>query len=180
MAILPVELLKKLGSGVRPGETQRSRAATADENHIDFASLIQAARAGQLRSDRAVSWERSGSQDPIERAVSVIGEALDRAEAAGIDSVIVALDGHLLRADVPTRSLRVIETNDASVLSLNATAFLVVRTTENEVQPLADLAEIESGTESAKRVGAMRIGWIANRSLGDIVASAETARDTSE
>ncbi len=177
MAILPVELLKKLGSGVRPGEAQRPRSVSGDTSHIDFASMIQSARAGQVRSDRPVSWERSGREDPIDRATSVIEEALDRAEAAGVDSVVVALEGRLLRADVATRTLRDLLTEDASVLSLDGSAFLVIHTTEDEVGSLADLAEIESGTESAKRVGAMRIGWIANRSLGEIVASAETARD---
>ena len=177
MAILPVELLKKLGSGVRPGEAQRPRSASGDAGQIDFASMIRAARAGQVRSDRAVSWERTGREDPVDRAITVIEEALDRAEAAGVDSVIVALDGRLLRADVATRALRDLQSEDASVLSLDGTAFLVINTTEDEVGPLADLAEIESGTESAKRVGAMRIGWISNRSLGEIVATAESASD---
>ena len=178
MAILPVELLKKLGSGVRPGETPRARNASGDAATIDFAAMIRSARAGDVRSDRPVTWDRSGREDPIYRAASVIEQALDRAEAAGVGSVIVALDGRLLRADVPTRSLSEIHCEDTSVLALDGSAFLVLRTDEDGVGELAELAEIESGTESAKRVGAVRLGWISNRSLSDIVATAETPAGT--
>lgn len=179
MAMLPVEMLKKLGSGVRPDGAQKSRRSGGGGT-IDFGALVAAARAGAIRSSRSVTWQRGDDEDDLERCRDVLEEALDRAEAAGLETLIVALGGRLFRARVPDRAVEPIETDGYSVLSLLPTAFLMLCADEEGVGGLESLEAIESGTRSAKRFIPAGMGWIGNRSLEAIVASVEESSDERE
>ncbi len=174
--MLPVEMLRKLGSGVRPDGAQKSRRPSGAAS-LDFGEMIAAARVGRIRSDRPATWQRGDHDDELERCRDVLEEAMDRAEAAGIDTLIVALGAQLLRADVETRSLEPIETDGASVLSLVPHAFLLLRVEEDSVGGLETLEAIESGTPSARRFIPAGMGWIGNRSLEQIVASVDRSPD---
>ncbi|MFI4853600.1 MAG: hypothetical protein ACIAQF_01320 [Phycisphaerales bacterium JB065] len=179
MAMLPVEMLKKLGSGVRPDGAQKSRRSGGGGT-IDFGAMVAAARAGSIRSPRSATWQRGEHEDDLERCRDVLEEALDRAEAAGIETLIVALGHRLLRADVPNRAVEPIESDGHSVLSLLPTAFLMLRVDEDAVGELESLEAIESGTRSAKRFIPAGMGWIGNRSLEAIVASVDRSTDERE
>lgn len=176
MPLLPTELLRKLGSGVRPDGAQKHRPGAAAAP-INFSELVESARAGHIRSDRPVSWDRPDHEDALERARSVIEQALDRAEAAGISTLLIAHGSALLKADVARRAVTEIESDGASVLALEAEAVLVLALEEDSVGELRDLEAIESGTRSAKRTLAAGIGWITNRSLGEVIAASERRED---
>jgi hypothetical protein len=176
--MLPVEMLKKLGSGIRPDAAQKSRESVRSEG-LDFGALVAAARAGRVRSDRPASWARGAHETELERCRSVLEEAMNRAEAAGVGALIVALNGLLLRADVETRSIEELDSESASVLSLEPRAFLMLRVDEETVGELEELSAIESGTPSAKRVVPAGMSWISNRSLEELVASVDRSADGS-
>lgn len=172
MSLLPVELLKKLGSGVRPGEGGRSKAARSPGD-IDFRSLIESARAGRIRSDRPTEWERGSDLDLEEQTRTLIDEALDRAEAAGAHRLIVAHPGGLWTADVAQRRIRPLDPTAPGVFGIGVEAVLVLTGDPDAFGTLEDLDELESGTGSAKRGGAIGLGWISNRSLNAVIAAAE-------
>jgi len=117
--LLPTELLKKLGSGVRPDGVQSRR--TAPRDGVDFSALIASARVGKIRSDRPVKFDRDTPDDSWDRIRSLVEEALDRADAAGLSRLLIAHGTNLLTADVAQRSVRAVETDGSSVLDLRPT-----------------------------------------------------------
>lgn len=172
MPLLPSELLRKLGSGVRPDGAKKHRPL-GDPAPINFREMIESARAGQVRSDRPVSWDATDRENTLEHARSIIEQALDHAEAAGVSTLLIAHAGAMFKADVARRQVTPIESEGASVLALESEAVLVLAPEENTDGELRELAAIESGTRSAKRSLAPGIGWISNRSLGEVIAASE-------
>ncbi len=172
MPLLPTELLKKLGSGVRPDGSHRRHAQPGPS--IDFASLIASARAGEIRSDRPVRWEHQPDLESDERLRPIIEKALDRAEAAGVSRLLIAHGGRLLAADVAQRRISSIDPDGASVLAMKEEAVLFVSELEDGSAQLETLDDIESGTRSAKGNLTPGLGWITNRSLGEVVAASQT------
>jgi hypothetical protein len=171
MPLLTTELLKKLGSGVRPDGAQRRRGTS--EPTVDFSELIASARAGKIRSDRPVRWEQETPCDCFDRLRPLIEQAIDRAEAAGASRLLIAHGNRLLSADVAHRSVSEVDSDGSSVLAISAEAVLFISEHEDSCGELEELDTIESGTRSAKRNLALGLGWFANRSLGEVVAASE-------
>lgn len=169
MPLLPTELLKKLGSGVRPDGVQSKRAPARDG--VDFSALIASARAGKIRSNRPAKLDSDQTDESWDGIRSLVEEALDRAEAAGLSRLMIAHGSNLLMADVAQRSVHAVDADGASVLDLNPQAVLFVAEHDEYGGEIEELEAIESGTGSAKKKYPPSIGWITNRALGDAVAS---------
>jgi hypothetical protein len=103
--------LKKLGSGVRPagveGTTPRGGVGGAggagDAVAADFARLLKQAREGQVSSGLSVSVDESVQVSLSDEQLARLSRAADRAEAEGLSSAVVMLDGMALLMDVGAR-----------------------------------------------------------------------------
>lgn len=172
--MLPLELLRKLGSGIRPGDAPRVRA---DSGHteIDFRALVESARAGRLRSNQPIHW--SGDTAPDGDVQNLIVLALDRAEAAGAQRLLIVKGDSLWSADLTTRRISPLQTDANGIFGLGIEAILVIRSEEHSAHGLERLEQIESGTASAKQSHAPGLGWVSNRSLEALLGAAQARID---
>lgn len=101
MSVAAAELLRLLGSGVRPVDGPELRAAPIEG--VNFGSLLRRAEEGVLASGRAVrpgaNVEGALSAEQLER----LAPAADAAEAAGATRLAALIDGVLVQIDIPTR-----------------------------------------------------------------------------
>jgi len=98
------DLLRLLGSGVRPVDgARRAAPAAADVSKGDFASLL--ARAGELAAGRPVDLapDVGARLELTADQKSRLAEAVDRAELSGVRRALVLLDGQELVVDVADR-----------------------------------------------------------------------------
>lgn len=131
MSTDPAQLLRSLAAGVhaaRPG------AGTAGPRPLasligasqDFASLLQRARAGDVPSGLDVRLPRDMPVELTTEQLARLRTAADRAEAHGSSQALFALDGMLLRMDVPTRTVTSVVDPDATPVVDGIDAFVRV------------------------------------------------------
>lgn len=137
MFIRAGDLLRKLGSGVRPTDGDApSRAGGAGA----FSGALAAARKGDARSGRGVRipWDAEVTLTlPQEER---IGEALDIAESEGLESLIAVIDGGAVEFDVDSRtSVGRLDARAGAVRNVRA-AFVVLPSDEDEapIRPWSD------------------------------------------
>lgn len=103
-----VNLLHRLGSGPRSiGGTPAGSAAGA-ATALGFAGLLARANAGELESGRFVTVSQEAAAAGVrlsDEQVARLSVAADRAEAAGLRSALVLIDGQALRLDVGNRTI---------------------------------------------------------------------------
>ncbi|TVS07826.1 MAG: hypothetical protein EA423_03130 [Phycisphaerales bacterium] len=164
MTTTGTDMLKMLGAGVRP-VGPAAPAQPASPESADFAELLRQVRQGELGSGRPVKVPGDLGIDLSEDQLKRLAEAADRAEAAGAQSVVVMIDGHLLHLDVQSRQvLRSVELKHGEVLSdIDA----VVNASEQEeggqdgrpaVAQLADLARSTPGLNASLVQQLARLG----------------------
>jgi hypothetical protein len=107
------QLLRVLGSSagsLRPVAPGASRAPGAKGwtpiEHADFARLLEQAQAGSLSTGLPVTVEKDAGVSLSEEELAQLSVAADKAEAAGIRSALVMLDGKSVLLDVHTRSVK--------------------------------------------------------------------------
>lgn len=111
------DMLKMLGAGVRP-VGPAAPAQPASPESADFAELLRQVREGEIASGRPVKVPGDLGIELTKDQMQRLAEAADRAEAAGAESVVVMIDGHLLHLDVQSRQvLRSVELRQGEVLS---------------------------------------------------------------
>lgn len=89
------DLLKVLGSGVRPGAGAPTAPAAAG-----FAELLEQARAGQLETGLPVSVAQGAGLSLSPGQLDGLAKAVDRAHAEGATRIVVLMDGMSLDVDV--------------------------------------------------------------------------------
>lgn len=103
------QLLRSLAAGVhsaRPDVASSSRAfVPLLAGQQDFASLLQRARAGDVSSGLEVRLPRDLGVELTSEQLARLRTAADRAEAHGASQALFAMDGMLLRMDIPTRTV---------------------------------------------------------------------------
>lgn len=103
------ELLRMLGSGVRPVEASRAGRAPAMRagqfEGAGFGDLLNAAEAGGLSSGQRVTVAKNAGVQLTDDQLGRLALAADRAEGAGAKSVLVLIDGQSLRLDVASRTI---------------------------------------------------------------------------
>jgi hypothetical protein len=95
------DLLRRLGSGVRPADG--AAAARAGANHPDFRMLLGAARRGEFSSGRSVRGADRLGIELTEDEQAELDRAADAAEAAGAGAMLAVIAGAALRVDVASR-----------------------------------------------------------------------------
>lgn len=100
MKVTPDDLLRVLGSGVRPGQGTEAAAGGAVTG---FAQMLEQARAGVLRTDLPVSVASGADVELDEQTLGKLAEIVDRAHAAGATRVVVLHGNVALDVDVLSR-----------------------------------------------------------------------------
>ncbi len=104
MSTTGAQMLRLLGSGVRPFDQSASKA-TPPAGGPDFASMLGKAQQGELRTglDVAIAPALDLSLTPAQRVA--LSEAADKAEANGAQQSLVMLDDMPLILDVTARQV---------------------------------------------------------------------------
>lgn len=97
-----ITLLRMLGSGVVP--TDRAPTQT-DTRSLDFASLLDKARGGELRSGLTVTVDPDLDVTLPSEAIETLSRVADVAQAQGIDRVLVLQGNQRFVLDVERRVL---------------------------------------------------------------------------
>lgn len=103
-----LDLLRALGSGVHAGKVGSATAASAPKasaTGVDFASLLDQARAGKIASNVPVRLGDGVRVDLNAEQLQRLSVAGDQAEAQGAGRAVVLIDGMALSMDVATRTI---------------------------------------------------------------------------
>lgn len=124
-----LELLRRLASGVNAGGAAPRSASVPGApvgKAIDFAAMLDKARAGGLSSGLSVRVAPGAGVDLSAGQIGRLSAAVDRAEAQGALRAVALMDGQILQVDVPSRTIvGKADAKDARVLT-QVDAVLVV------------------------------------------------------
>lgn len=137
----PLDLLRVLGSGLRP----ESAAPAAQPTSIkDFAALLAQARDGGLDTGLPVSVA-GGSGVALDAAqLERLGGVVDRAHAEGATRIVVMMDGRVLDVDVLSRRvLGEADLSDGRVLT-GIDGFVRLGEDDDVIQSLLPMPNVES------------------------------------
>jgi hypothetical protein len=147
------DLLKVLGSGVRPAGVEGPKANATGA--IDFAKLLAQAKGGEVKSGLPVALDPKLGVELDASGHERLSAAVDRLEAAGASRGVVMIDGHALVVDVADRKVTGLVNDESEVAGVQG----VVR-----AAPAGD-ADAAGGVVSADPL------WrIDNRGLSDLLA----------
>jgi hypothetical protein len=102
------DYLQKLSSGAfaaRVGGAPKRGLDPTNPDEIDFASLLQQARSGQIKSGREVKVSDDLGITLSDAQRTRLAAAADLAEAHGAQQAVIMLDGVGLKLDVATRTV---------------------------------------------------------------------------
>ncbi len=101
MTINAGDLLRVLGSGVRPDGASLGAGARPPIEGLDFASLLRRAETGSIGSGREVTLP--AGIELSEESKQRLAAAADAAEASGARTLLAVVGGSALLVDVATR-----------------------------------------------------------------------------
>jgi hypothetical protein len=99
------QLLRLLGSGVRPVDTGAPQTQGASTSGLDFAELLGKARSGELSSHKMVEVDEHAGVSLSDEELTKLTLAADKAEAAGLRTALVVFDDQQVVLDIPTRTV---------------------------------------------------------------------------
>lgn len=102
MTLNPLDLLRQLGSGVRPESTARP-ASSIDST--GFAELLDRARGGEFSSRQPLTIDPAAGVALTSSQMDRLQVAIDASEAAGHTRVLALIDGKALSIDVASRTI---------------------------------------------------------------------------
>lgn len=101
-----VQLLKLLGSGVRPVESALTQARAAlGAGEAAFSKLLDQARSGELSSHKVVSVDDDAKVELSDQELARLSLAADKAEAEGVRTALVIFDDKQVLLDVSARKV---------------------------------------------------------------------------
>lgn len=103
MNVRAADLLKLLGSGIRPDGPTHGRAAAAPA--VDFQELLRGAQAGELTSGRLVAAGSDFHGSLTSSQIARLSSAADAAEAAGAKRLLAVVDNRSLIVDIASREV---------------------------------------------------------------------------
>jgi hypothetical protein len=98
------DLLRLLSAQATPGVAPGPSAAESG-GALDFAKMLDQARAGQLRSGREVSIAKGAGVQLSDDQLKRISAAADIAEAQGATRALIMIDGIAMKLDVSMRQI---------------------------------------------------------------------------
>ena len=116
--ITGADLLKALGSGVRPAGVGPDASSGVDG--LDFAKLLKDARGGTATSGLPVTLPASLGVELDANAHERLSAAVDRLEAAGAQRGVVLLDGQAMLVNVGERAVESLVSADAGAMRIDA------------------------------------------------------------
>ena len=132
---LAIDLLRHLASGIIPGSSTTS-SQPAQPGAADFAKLLAQAKDGQLASNQPVSVSPRSKLNLSPDQMQRLSVAADRAQAAGLHTAMVMLDGKPLLMDVQSR--QVLGAFDASAREASTVDGVVAApSAQDAAQPMA-------------------------------------------
>lgn len=102
MNIGPQDMLRRLGSGLRPdAHDAPSRLSSVDS--MGFADLLRSVKAGEFASGLPVRVGPEAGAELSPEQIERLAVAADAAEAAGSRRLLALMDGGVVTVDVPSR-----------------------------------------------------------------------------
>lgn len=179
MTSSPVDLLKQLGSGIRPdGVTPTHRRTAIDESN--FGEMLDSVRQGDIASEHpiTISGTIADQVQLTDEQMAQLATATDAAEAAGATRIVAVVGGQALTVDVLTR--RVEDVAPASSARLMTGVDAVVLVPEDSATDMSSLFGSGRGGLVGSAGNALAgLGNTVNRSVASLIASL-TGSDTSE
>lgn len=105
MGVAGAQLLKLLGSGVRPVDAESLRARHAPLETLDFADLLRRADHAEMRSGLRVRASDPALDVFDSAQIERLSQAADAAEAAGATRLVAVIDGVAAIIDVGAREI---------------------------------------------------------------------------
>lgn len=102
-------LMRSLGAGVNGPERiapARSGASGSNPAGLEFATMLDQARAGTLDSGLPVRIAKSSGVKLSDEQLARLAPVVDRLHAGGASHALIAIDGRLVKVDVITREVR--------------------------------------------------------------------------
>jgi hypothetical protein len=165
MTVNGSDLLRKLGGASTPGGAPASAGGQA--SGIDFAKLLQQARDGALDSGLEVEIDEGSGVKLNDDQIARLRTAADRAQAEGLSTALVMIDGMGLMMDVGAR--RVMSRVDMTKLTALSGIDGVVNAPLSAGAPVAESAadpaegSFSAGNELTRSQMLQRLGSIASR-----------------
>lgn len=100
-----IQLLKQLGSGVRPTEVGGKKSHAEASGEAAFAQLLAQARSGELSSHKVVEIADDAKVTLNDGEIARLSLAADRAEAEGVRKALVVFDDKQVILDVASRTV---------------------------------------------------------------------------
>ncbi|VAX41196.1 hypothetical protein MNBD_PLANCTO03-410 [hydrothermal vent metagenome] len=129
----PMDLLRVLGSGLRP---DGSAAVTQPKSVKDFAAMLAQARDGGLETGLPVTVAEGSGVELDAAQLERLGRVVDRAHAEGATRIAVMMDGATFDVDVLSRRvLGEADLSEGRVLT-GIDGFVRLGDGEDELQPM--------------------------------------------
>jgi len=169
MGVSGVELLRQLGSGVRPeGGSAPTPALSLDGK--SFASLMAEVGAGKISSGRPVGIGPHANVQLTESQLERLASVADAGEASGATRLGVMIDGQVVTLDILTRMVE--SAGDGSAVMTGIDGFVVAPPEGGAAGVvggvLGGLGDAVQGVGDALGRG---LGIIRNRSVAELLGS---------
>ena len=105
MSASSVDLLRRLGRGSALGASPASGSCSGRPDGVDFAALLEQARSGLTESAIPVTVDGQAKVELSDEQLARVGQAADRAQAEGLTTALVLIDGQALTLDVGARRI---------------------------------------------------------------------------
>lgn len=99
------DLLRLLGSGVRPVGPASGASGAALTPSAPFADILSAARSGGIESGREVRYAKGSIGAADARTLAALSRAADAAEASGATRLLAVSGGRAFTIDLTTREI---------------------------------------------------------------------------
>lgn len=171
MTLGPLDLLRLLGSGLRP-DAASSEAPQQGLEAQGFGELLERVRSGAVSSQRPIEIDPASGVTLDDEQSKRLGVAIDAAEAAGHAHVVALIDGQALRVDVSER--RVTSALDPSSARLEAGIDAVISIPRGSLSEIARLFSGRSDSRADQSSLLAGLGGPRNTSLATLLQEFET------
>lgn len=174
MSISPLDMLKRLGSGVRPdGPGPSAPAGTPAPDAGAFSDLLAKVRAGQVSSGRRVECPAGCGVELTDDQLDRLSVVADAAEAAGAWRMVASIDGKSVVVDVEQR--QVLGTADDGIVTGVDAVVTVPQGSPEELRRLFAGGSAGESVTARASGGAMNIG-VRNQSVAELLSSLDRGR----
>lgn len=172
MSISPLDMLKRLGSGVRP-DGSAAPAQTPAPDAGAFADLLAKVRAGEVSSGRRVECPDGCGVELTDDQLDRLSVVADAAEAAGAWRMVANIDGKSVVIDVEQR--QVLSAADAGIVTGVDAVVTVPQGSPGELRRLFAGGFAGEGVTGRAPGGAMSTG-VRNQSVAELLSSLDRGR----